>query len=49
MTGLFTLALDGPRATITLDRPARHNIMEGADLARFEALLQKLEIGRAHV
>lgn len=43
MTGLFTLALDGPLATITLDRPARHNVMDGADLARFEELLQRVE------
>ncbi len=30
-------------ATITLDRPARRNVMEGADLARFEELLQSVE------
>jgi enoyl-CoA hydratase/carnithine racemase len=43
MSGLFTLAVRGSRATITLDRPARHNVLEGADLARLEELLEQVE------
>ncbi len=39
---MLVLTTDGPRATITLDRPERHNALEQADLATFEAMLADL-------
>ncbi|MFP6744760.1 MAG: enoyl-CoA hydratase-related protein [Alphaproteobacteria bacterium] len=43
MTGHLRLALDGPRATITLDRPDKHNMLETADLGHLGALLAQVE------
>jgi len=37
------LAFDGARATITLNRPDRHNALAPDDLARFVALLDEVE------
>ena len=37
------LAVDGPRATITLDRPAKRNMLETADLGHLGALLTRVE------
>jgi enoyl-CoA hydratase len=37
------LAIDGPRATITLDRPAKRNMLETADLGHLGKLLARVE------
>jgi len=40
--GHLRLSAEGPRATITLDRPAKRNMLEAADLAAFESLLDRV-------
>lgn len=40
MTDTILLALEGDRATITLNRPERHNALDGGDLALFERHLE---------
>ncbi len=43
MGELLSLALAGPRATITLDRPEKHNLIEMDDIPRFLALLDEVD------
>ena len=45
MAMAVTLTLDGPRATLTLDRPAKRNAL---DLAMWEALPALIERAMAH-
>lgn len=39
----FQLQIEGPRATLTLNRPDRHNSLGGDDLAEFKRLLDRVE------
>ena len=43
MTTLFNLAIEGPVATITLDRVERHNVITAADLPRLDDFLGRVE------
>lgn len=43
MCAHLRLHMDGPRATITLDRPDKRNMLEVADLAAFGDLLDRVE------
>ena len=43
MSKHLRLDIDGQRATITLDRPDKHNMLEAADLADFEDLLGRVD------
>ena len=45
MSDTVLLTIDGPRATITLNDPAKHNRLDPAGLGRLRAA----KIGRAHV
>lgn len=46
MSQHLRLAIDGPRATITLDRPDKHNMLETADLGHLGELLDQVEADR---
>lgn len=39
----FRLRIEGPRATLTLNRPERHNSLDGDDLGEFKRLLDQIE------
>ncbi len=43
MSKHLRLDIDGQRATITLDRPDKHDMLEAADLADFEDLLGRVD------
>lgn len=43
MTDLFRIEFEGARATITLDRPARHNALQAGDLPLLEEMLDAVE------
>ena len=43
MSEHLRLAIDGSRATITLDRPDKHNMLETADLGDLGDLLARVE------
>ncbi len=43
MTTLFNLGIEGPVATITLDRVERHNVITAADLPRLDDCLGRVE------
>ncbi len=43
MTTLFNLAIEGPVATVTLDRVERHNVITAADLPRLDDCLGRVE------
>jgi enoyl-CoA hydratase/carnithine racemase len=43
MTALFSLRAEGPVATITLDRPERHNVITAADLPTLDESLSQIE------
>jgi len=43
MSDVLHLAYDGPVATVTLDRPAKHNLLEIADMGAFCALLDEID------
>ncbi len=46
MSRLFTLAIEAPRATITLNRPARHNVIGAADIPVLEEHLERVAAER---
>lgn len=41
-----SLVLDGPRATITLERPEKHNLLEVEDIPRFIELIERVDAAR---
>jgi enoyl-CoA hydratase/carnithine racemase len=43
MSDVLKLDYDGPVATITLDRPAKHNMLEIADMGAFMVLLDEID------
>lgn len=43
MSDVLRLATDGPVATITLERPAKHNLLEISDMGAFKSLLDDLD------
>jgi enoyl-CoA hydratase len=43
MSDTIKLAIDGPRATITLNNPAKHNRLGPAELTRFKAALDEVD------
>ena len=43
MMALAEIEFNGTRATITLDRPAKHNVIEAADLPEFDRLLDAVD------
>ncbi len=43
MSRHFRLDVDGPRATITLDRPDKRNMLEVADLGQLSDLIDQID------
>jgi enoyl-CoA hydratase/carnithine racemase len=43
MSDVLKLAYDGPVATVTLDRPQKHNLLEISDMGAFRAMLDDID------